>query len=1109
MAMRWESRCVDCGKLIAYADSIYREERKRGNTRPVRCTNCEEFLRRELRAVSISQVRLYGTDGKLLSDDVPESPLGKVRHARSVHKCTVQYAKVHPEKYPEMFGVKPEQLWQLYDEISKPEVPVVIAVAPTGSGKSTYLPFRLLEAAADDVPENLFTQFGQIVVTQPRVAPTTSISKFVAEGIHGQNRGIGWDIGYRFSGNLACDWRNRMTYVTDGTLINWLANGDLDKISLVMIDEAHERSNNIDVILSLLARSLPQFPHLKVIIASATIDEKRFKSFFDNALPGNLHCRIVPFSGKEHENSGYERFFRDEIKIPSAGGLIDQQPLDYQPDVTSEFDAAVPGLLADQIMHVLKHMFKVDGYDGVAPNGDPVIASFQVQDNEKVQVVGADIVGFLHGAAAIDECARILKEQVAQYSEMAAIVDVLRLYRDVPDKEQGLAIDDKKDKRRTRVIISSNMAETSLTIDGIVHVVDSGIIKMTRWDPVAEKESLDPITHSKAGCKQRWGRAGRKNPGQAWCLYTRAQFDNDELFQPDSAPEIERSALDPVILSAKAAGGDNLTDGTFPWIGNPKKSEFERGLKRLARLGALDEDGDLTELGLDLRHGGESSESKKLLQLADRFGCGVEMATVLPLMETGINRIFLYDRDWDETTKSSVSRARSRMLDSCEDDLELCLKLFANWKRVQEDPQTIKGTVCNSIYWKEFWKPQVKGEELKSFSNEQLAAMKRRLVHAQSPRVFQELRREFAGSSDSLTNWLKKKAHEFRKCCVQTWAKSYSIDAQALEDAFAASEELIDQLGASKKENERRDIDLRSLGRLRAVFAWSLRDQAFLQDEENSAFHGAQYRPFVAGDNITEAEYQIDRFSAATNAAPLAFVTFGRKDIRKFERGTVVYIPLVISVSPHLLVAVSSMDEFELGLFLAERQLKPASQIQNDELAIRLLMDQVYPQKSRVLCRVVEQQHDRFLVEIIRPIGFDKGVEKLEIGNNRKLAAEERDETGKRKRKSKSADFMVRRGQGNVTSSQEEEPEVNSLLSDHDEVKTNDLAPIKRSAFIEDESNKLIEQIRKRRFTGWLYQQGGPPVVVGQEIQAFVIGFHRTAKTIDTRIIHVINGGPL
>lgn len=1102
MGKRWDAKCTDCQQAIAYADTIYQADQQRGWPRQLRCTKCEELLRRELKVVSIPDVSLFDERGSRLTRSLPPSPLGKVRFRPSVHKAKVQKATVDPSDYPEMFGVKPEQLAELYSEIARPEVPVVVAVAPTGSGKSTFLPFRLLRAVAANVPEHLFTQFGQIVVTQPRVAPTASISKFVSEGIHGQDRGIGWDIGFRFSGNRACDWRNRMVYVTDGTLINWLANADLDKISLVMIDEAHERSNNIDVILSLLARNLPQFPHLKVIIASATIDEKKFKSFFDDALPGDLQCSIVEFDGKSHAGAGYDRFFRDEILVPSGGGTVEQQPLNYQPDVTSEFNEEVPQRLSEQIMHVLKHMFKVDGYDGVAPDGNPVIASFKAKKKDGTEeTVGADIVGFLHGAAAIDECARILKDEVAQFSEMADRVDVLRLYRDVKDKEQGLAINDKKDKSRTRVIISSNMAETSLTIDGIVHVVDSGIIKMTRWHSDTEKESLDPITHSKAGCKQRWGRAGRKNPGQAWCLYTKEQFENDDLFQPDSAPEIERSALDPVILSAKSAGGDNLTDGTFPWIGNPKPSEFDRGMKRLTRIGAVDEDGDLTELGLELRHGGGNSESKKLLQLADRFGCGIEMATVLPLMELGIKKVFLYDREWPEATKAAVDRAKSEMLESCQDDLEFCLKLFTNWKRVQEDPDTIKSVICQSVYWTEFWKPDTSDKSLNSLSQDQRKALQKRLRKTKSVEAFAELRKEFGADSDAVRKWFDRNAREFQRCCIDAWAKSYSIDATAVKDAFAATEELIDQLGASKKEKERRDIDFRSLGRLRTVFAWALRDQAYVRNEDNSSNRSAKYRPLTAGDNVTEEDFQIDKHSTANNHPPESFVCFGRGDVKKTHRGTIVYLPLVVSVPREQLDEVAKLDEFGLGLYLVERQLKPASQIRNDELAIRLLMDQVYPRQSRVRCRVLKKESDCWSVEVISALGFEQGMKKLDIGNTRKLEADERDEPRKRRKKRKSADFMTKRGLGKVTSTTDEEPEHNELLSDHDDTEATEETPVAKSAFVEDEADQLIRQIRGRRFPGWLFLHGGPEPTAGEEMTAFVAGYRRSTKAEETGII--------
>ena len=148
---------------------------------------------------------------------------------------------------------------------------VAVVVGPTGSGKSTVLPYRLINPPLG-IPEDRFTRYGQVLITQPRIQATRNIPAFVAKDLYGSSIGSGFDVGFRYKNNPYSDWRNRLVYATDGTLINWIASGQIANLSVIMIDEAHERSLNIDLILGLLKKLLPRYPHLKLIVASATID---------------------------------------------------------------------------------------------------------------------------------------------------------------------------------------------------------------------------------------------------------------------------------------------------------------------------------------------------------------------------------------------------------------------------------------------------------------------------------------------------------------------------------------------------------------------------------------------------------------------------------------------------------------------------------------------------------------------------------------------------------------------------------------------------------------------------------------------------------------------
>jgi len=160
-----------------------------------------------------------------------------------------------------------------------------------------------------------------------------------------------------------------------------------------------------------------------------------------------------------------------------------------------------------------------------------------------------------------------------------------------------------------RVVVSTNVAETSLTIHGILHVVDSGLINQNKWDRPTQTSSVSPILQSRAGCKQRWGRAGRLQAGDAWLLYTEKQFgkeqgeddDNpDRCFVFYSLPEISRSPLEQVLLTAKKAGVASLDPERFPWLDVPDSAELKRASRSLMMKGALDPEGDLTEHGVEL-----------------------------------------------------------------------------------------------------------------------------------------------------------------------------------------------------------------------------------------------------------------------------------------------------------------------------------------------------------------------------------------------------------------------------------------------------------------------------------------------------------------------------
>jgi HrpA-like RNA helicase len=879
MSKEWNCVCKDCNKPFAYSDTKYESGRVRGWSRPERCDSCRAQHAREINSIGQAYYKVRALrpilDPKRLTSD-----LGRFKREDRPHDAR----ETHPAPLDEKkFGIKNDRLIEMFDFfVQDPGLQVVVVVGPTGSGKSTYLPYRLVElpenykdpegnvrdvywtvpietdvdlaAAASaikhtplskglrrhyttqpsdprasmrkvsEIDQKMFYRYGQIVVTQPRIQATRNIPDYIAKAMMGCQLGAGFDVGFRHSGSPNSDWNTKLAFVTDGTLITWIAKGELDKINTVMIDEAHERSLNIDIIIGMLTQLLPRYPRLKLIIASATISADKFINHFNKHLPtrrdaaGNVfpNCRLMEFEGKSFKVSPH--FRRD-----------DEPPLDYYrenlpPD--SEGNPQWEGRhrtpkeiheqVADKAMEILTAMYDT------SPNGG------YLTDNsgQKIDITErqGDVLGFLHGEKPIQNCCQrleelarealgehvtlralplyttlkqeqqdealkerkqphdvlfgrivgLLEQMVAGNKQHADVLAILnnagqihnlcdslerrinsetitiqragkdvevpnpifplkgtvsfypwftpetarQLYEGMPDRanftidppvmgrirvvistnrQRGkLKASDfqhslEEQPAERRVVVSTNVAETSLTIHGILHVVDSGLINQNKWDRPTQTSSVSPILQSRAGCKQRWGRAGRLQAGDAWLLYTEKQFGKeqgeddanpDRCFVFYSLPEISRSPLDQVLLSAKKAGVASLDPERFPWLDVPDSAELRRASRSLTMKGALDPDGDLTEHGVELSNIRQDPRVGNMLVIADRFACAFEMTAVVAVATQGLKSLLVLDRNWDEATLREVRQRQTSVMSGCRDDLDASLKLMACWDEV-------------------------------------------------------------------------------------------------------------------------------------------------------------------------------------------------------------------------------------------------------------------------------------------------------------------------------------------------------------------------------------------------------------------------------------------
>ena len=403
---------------------------------------------------------------------------------------------------------------------------VVIVESPTGSGKTTQIPVILYEAG--------YATNGMIAVTQPRRIAALSVSEFIAKQMNTPYPGL---VGYkmRFEDNTGAD--TRIKIMTDGILLQEMKLDPwLSKYSVVMVDEAHERSLNIDFILGLLKRVLRERSDFHVIVSSATMNTQAFSDYFDGAPIVSIDTITYPVS---------------VIYDPIQGGA------------TTATEAGCDILLS-------KICTTVD----------------RVLDNETDDDVNGGMLIFLPGEKIIKDCVdRLLHCPFSRH------LHILPLYGRLSKEEQERVFDDPPAGKK-KVIVTTNIAETSVTIHDITTVIDSGLAKLNFYSPRTFTSSLNETPVSKASCNQRKGRAGRTHEGTCYRLYSRKDFEARPLYTTE---EIYRTDLSEVVLRMAELGITDFFD--FDFIASPGREGIIGAVDTLHMLGALDEDNTLSAIG--------------------------------------------------------------------------------------------------------------------------------------------------------------------------------------------------------------------------------------------------------------------------------------------------------------------------------------------------------------------------------------------------------------------------------------------------------------------------------------------------------------------------------
>ncbi|KAF1839351.1 P-loop containing nucleoside triphosphate hydrolase protein [Decorospora gaudefroyi] len=448
--------------------------------------------------------------------------------------------------------------------------PVTIVVGETGSGKTTQIPKFLLEAGWCNTGQ-------QIAITQPRRIACTSVAVRVAEEV---GTSVGQKVGYSIRFEDVTSAATQVKFVTDGLLLReMLVDPLLSRYAVIMVDEAHERSLSSDILLSLLKKVLRKREDLRVVVSSATLEAERFLDFLSPDQGEMIH-------GKSKKDFGY---------IIGIEGRTYPVEIQYLQEPTNNYiEAAV-----EAVVKIHEH----------EPEGD--------------------ILVFLTGREEIDDAIDMLGDRIAEMSSSQRKLIPLPLYAGLPTENQNM-IFTKPPPGTRRVIFSTNIAEASLTIDGIVFVIDSGYVKLRSYNASLGIETLSIVPVSKASATQRAGRAGRTRPGKCFRLYT--ERAHQEL-QEATFPELARANLAPVLLQLLNLGITNLI--RFDYLSPPPSSLVTRALDLLYSLDALDPYGRLTKpLGTRMAELPlEPQLARALLKATDpEFSCLSEMLSIAAMM---------------------------------------------------------------------------------------------------------------------------------------------------------------------------------------------------------------------------------------------------------------------------------------------------------------------------------------------------------------------------------------------------------------------------------------------------------------------------------------------
>eukprot|EP01112_Ceratiomyxa_fruticulosa_P015469 TRINITY_DN4548_c0_g1_i1.p1 TRINITY_DN4548_c0_g1~~TRINITY_DN4548_c0_g1_i1.p1 ORF type:complete len:511 (+),score=88.97 TRINITY_DN4548_c0_g1_i1:162-1694(+) len=419
-----------------------------------------------------------------------------------------------------------------------------------------------------------------IAVTQPRRVAAITISKRVCEEMGVK---LGKEVGYtvRFEDITSRD--TIIKYMTDGMLVREaMLDPNLSKYGVIILDEAHERTLHTDVLFAIAKAAQAKRPSLKIVIMSATLDADQFMKYF-----------------------GAEVLFLEGRQFPVETFYTQEPQRDY-------LDSTLTTILQIHTGIGLKDLYNIEENDG-------------------------DILVFLTGREEIDNIEQMLREKIPLLPPKSKNLLICPIYASLPPELQ-LKVFEKAPPNTRKVILATNIAETSITINGIRFVIDTGVVKIRSYLAKIGLDTLTVMPISKASARQRTGRAGREAPGICFRLYTEDAYSN---FIENTVPEIRRSNLTHVVLQLKAMGVKDIVN--FDYVDRPRTEFLTKALEVLLCIGALTEEGEISSLGRKMAGLPLEPMFAKTVILAHEFNCVNEVITIVAMLS--VETIFYSPKD--------------------------------------------------------------------------------------------------------------------------------------------------------------------------------------------------------------------------------------------------------------------------------------------------------------------------------------------------------------------------------------------------------------------------------------------------------------------------------